>query len=369
VTAAPVYLDWNASAPLHPAAQGALMAALGGPCNPSSVHRYGRAARQVIESARREVAGLVGARPNDVVFTSGATEANALALSGSRWPVAVVATEHASVLEARPDAVRLPVDPQGVVRLDALDRLLADRGPMLVSVMAANNETGVIQPVAEVAARVHRHGGFLHCDAVQAAGRVVCDRDSFGADLLTLSGHKLGAVPGIGALVTTEAARPVAMVRGGGQEFGARAGTENVPGIAAFGAVAASVAASIRAMDHVADLRDRLERDACRLVPATRVIGAAAARLPNTSCLSLPGVAAATLVMAMDLAGVAISAGAACASGKVRRSHVLAAMDVPEAVIAGAIRVSLGPTTKADEIDIFLREWARIGARAVPVAA
>lgn len=369
MTAAPVYLDWNASAPLHPAAQGALVATLGRPCNPSSVHGFGRAARQMVEGARREVAALVGARPSEVVFTSGATEANALALSGSRLPVAVVATEHASVLEARPDAVRLPVDSQGVVRMDALDRLLAERGSMMVSVMAANNETGVLQPVAEIAARVHRQGGLLHCDAVQAVGRVVCDRDLFAADLLSLSGHKLGAVTGIGALVVTDAARPVAMLRGGGQESGARAGTENVPGIVAFGAVAATVAASMRAMAHVAALRDRLERDACRLVPATRVIGAAAARLPNTSCLSLPGVASATLVMAMDLAGIAISAGAACSSGKVRRSHVLAAMDLPETVIAGSIRVSLGPTTTADEIDVFLREWARLGARAVPVAA
>jgi cysteine desulfurase len=299
-----------------------------------------------------------------VIFTSGGTEANALALRGARLPVAVSAVEHASVLEARPDALRLPVDADGVVSLASLDALLVARGPMLVSVMMANNETGVIQPVADIAARVHAHGGLFHCDAVQAGGRLKLSMAGDGIDMLTLSGHKLGGLSGTGALVLAPGvSRPEALLRGGGQEQGARAGTENVPGIAAFGAAARAATDGHLRMATVARLRDLLEARACAAVPATRVIAAGAARLDNTVCLALPGAQSATLVMAMDLAGVAISAGAACSSGKVRPSHVLAAMGVAADVAAGAVRVSLGPATTADEIEIFVREWTAMAAR------
>lgn len=363
------YLDWNATAPLRAEARAALLAAVEGPGNPSSVHRCGREARRAIEDARAEIATLVGAAAEDVVFTSGGSEANALALHGGALPVAVSAVEHASVLDARADAERIPVDGQGIVVPEALDALLAARGPMLVSVMMANNETGTIQPIAEIAARVHAHGGRLHCDAVQACGRLAVDMAAACIDMLTVSAHKLGGATGSGALVLRAAPRPAALIRGGGQERGTRAGTENVPGIAAFGAAARAARTGRADMAAVARLRDALESRVRDAVPETRILGAGAARLPNTSCLALPGAEAATLVMAMDLAGIAISAGAACSSGKVRASHVLAAMGVPSGIAAGAVRVSIGATTTEAEIDRFVREWtilaSRLGSRRV----
>jgi cysteine desulfurase len=352
------YLDWNATAPLRPEAHAALLGVLAATGNPSSVHAAGRAARRVVEEARAEVAALAGAPADGVIFTSGGTEANALALCGSALPVAVSAVEHASVLAARDDAARIPVGGDGVVALDALDAMLAARGPMLVSVMIANNETGVIQPVAAIAELVHARGGRLHCDAVQAAGRVVIDMASQGIDLLTVSAHKLGGAQGAGALVVRSGPRPAGQLRGGGQEQGSRAGTENVAAIAAFGAAARAALTGLSAAQAVARMRDRLEEAACRVAPVTRILGAGVPRLCNTSCLALPGAEAATLVMAMDLAGIAISAGAACSSGKVRASHVLAAMGVPAEIAAGAVRVSLGPSTTSAETDAFLRQWA-----------
>jgi cysteine desulfurase len=367
------YLDWNASAPLRPEARAALLAALASTGNPSSVHAAGRAARRFVEEARAEIAALTGGPADTVVFTSGGTEANALALHGSMLPVATSAVEHASVLAVRDDTSRIPVDGAGTVALDALDAMLAARGPMLVSVMVANNETGVIQPIADIAALVHGRGGRLHCDAVQAAGRIPIDMVAQGIDLLTLSAHKLGGPQGVGALVVRSGPPPAPLLRGGGQEQGTRAGTENVAGIAAFGAAARAVRTGLAEMKAVARLRDTLEAAACRVAPATRVLGIAAPRLCNTSCLALPGAESATLVMAMDLAGIAISAGSACSSGKVRASHVLAAMGLPAAIVAGAVRVSLGPTTTLAEIDAFVRQWgdlaARIAARAPAAAA
>lgn len=357
------YLDWNATAPLRPQAHAALLGALAVIGNPSSVHAAGRAARRLVEEARAEIAALAGAPSDGVVFTSGGTEANALALCGSALPVAVSAVEHASVLAARDDAARIPVGDDGVVDLDALDAMLAARGPMLVSVMIANNETGVIQPVAAIAELVHARGGLLHCDAVQAAGRIGLDMAAQGIDLLTISAHKLGGAQGAGALVVHAGPRPAAQLRGGGQEQGSRAGTENVAAIAAFGAAARAARTGLSAAREVARMRDRLEEAACRAAPVTRILGAGAPRLCNTSCLALPGAEAATLVMAMDLAGIAISAGAACSSGKVRASHVLAAMGVPAEIAGGAVRVSLGPSTTTAEIDGFVRHWAVLAER------
>lgn len=358
------YLDWNATAPLLPAAREALLAALGHPGNPSSVHAFGRAARRTVEDARAAVAALVGAAPPDVVFTSGGTEANALALAGyADRPVAVSAIEHASVLAARDDAVRIPVDEDGRVDIAALDAFLRVRGPALVSVMFANNETGTIQPIEAIASCVHAHGGTLHCDAVQAAGRVPVDMARQGIDMLTLSAHKLGGATGAGALVVRAGQRPAALIRGGGQEQGARAGTENVPGVAAFGAAAQAAVGGLSGAAKLADLRDRMEDALRAAAPATRVLARAAPRLPNTSCLALPGLDSATAVMAMDLAGIAISAGAACSSGKVRPSHVLAAMRVPADVAGAAVRVSLGPSTRQEEIDRFVGAWSSLAAR------
>jgi cysteine desulfurase len=358
------YLDWNAAAPLRPEAAVAMSEALGRWGNPSSVHRRGRAARQIIEGARVAVAGLLGdVDPSGVVFVSGGTEANHLALIGAgRERVLVSAIEHDSVRHAVPAAEIIPVGPEGIVALNALDRLLgADARPALVSVMYANNETGVIQPVAEIAAIARRHGAVFHCDAVQAAGKVALEVGTIGADLVTLSAHKIGGPPGVGALVVTGGIDLTPLLRGGGQEHRRRAGTENLPGIAGFAAAAA--AAELTAYERVAALRDRLETEIAAIAPEAVVLGAAAPRLPNTSAIAMPGVAAETQIVALDLDGVMVSAGAACSSGKVGPSHVLAAMRVDPEIAASTIRVSLGWSSSEAEVGHFLRAWTALYRR------
>lgn len=360
-----VYLDHNATAPLRPDALAAMQRALAAPAgNPSSVHRFGQAARALIESARRQVAELVGAAPAGVVFTSGGTEANGLVVAGSRrLRVFASAVEHPSVLKAADDTATIPVDGDGVVDLTHLRTMLAAAAePALVSVMFANNETGVLQPVADVVQLAHSHGALVHCDAVQAAGRLPLDIHALGADFLTISAHKLGGPPGAGAVIVRGKAGPAAVLRGGGQERGMRAGTENVPGIVGFGAVAAAVR-DCRESERLAALRDRLEAGVLRLCPSARIFGGKVARLPNTSCLTMPGVASETQVIAFDLAGIAVSAGAACSSGKIAQSHVLTAMGVDAAEAATAIRVSLGWTTSDGDVDRFLATWRDIYRR------
>jgi cysteine desulfurase len=357
------YLDWNATAPLRPEAAAAMSEALGRWGNPSSVHRRGRAARQIIERAREPVAALLGdLDPSGVVFVSGGTEANHLALLGAgRGRVLVSAIEHDSVRHAVPGAEIIPVGPEGIVDLDALDRLLdADARPALVSVMYANNETGVIQPVAEIASMARRHGALFHCDAVQAAGKLALD---VGADLVTLSAHKIGGPPGVGALVVIGGIDVAPLLRGGGQEHRRRAGTENLFGIAGFAAAAAAAVGDIPAHARVAALRDGLETQIAVIASDAVVLGAAAPRLSNTSAIAMPGVAAETQVVALDLDGVMVSAGAACSSGKVGPSHVLAAMRVDPEIAASTIRVSLGWSSNEAEIDHFLRAWTALYRR------
>jgi cysteine desulfurase len=358
------YLDWNATAPLRPEAGAAVAAALARCGNPSSVHRWGRAARQSVERAREAVAALIGAAPEGVVFLSGGTEANHLALIGSgRERILVSAVEHSSVLEAVPRAEPIAVDGNGIVDLARLERQLAgDPRPAIVSVMVANNETGIIEPVAEIAALAHAHGALFHCDAVQGAGKLALATARIGADLVSLSAHKLGGPPGIGALVVTGTAEPTAMIRGGSQERGRRAGSENLPGIAGFAAAAEAAAAGIGDYGRVRQLRDGLERAARAAVRAT-VIGADVERLPNTTALALPGVSAETQVIALDLDGVMVSSGAACSSGKVGPSHVLAAMGVAPEIAAATIRVSLGWTTTEADIAHFLDAWTALSRR------
>jgi len=357
------YLDWNATAPLRPQAAAAMSEALRRWGNPSSVHRRGRAARHIVERAREPVAALLGdVDPSAVIFVSGGTEANHLALIGAgRERVLVSAVEHDSVRHAVPTAEIIPVGPEGIVDLDALDRLLgADLRPALVSVMYANNETGVIQPVAEIAAIARRNGALFHCDAVQAAGKLALEAGAIGADLVTLSAHKIGGPTGIGALVVTGGIELAPLLRGGGQEHRRRAGTENLPGIAGF---AAAAAAEIADYERVAALRDGLEAEIAMTARDAVVLGAAANRLPNTSAIAMPGVAAETQVVALDLDGVMVSAGAACSSGKVGPSHVLAAMGVAPEIAASTIRVSLGWSSSEAEIDHFLRAWTALYRR------
>ncbi|MCP8940285.1 cysteine desulfurase [Alsobacter sp. SYSU M60028] len=375
------YLDHNATSALRPDARDAMLAALEHAGNASSVHAEGRAARALIERAREEVAALVGGQARNVVFTSGGTEANVLALTpgleacGDKRPLdrlLTSAVEHPSVLDGArfpADRVeRLPVDGDGVLDLDALSArlaVLAKAGERaLVSVQAANNETGVLQPIAAIAGLVHDHGGLLHCDAVQAAGRTDFAMAS-GADLVTLSAHKIGGPQGVGALVLSPAVTIADRVlRGGGQERGARAGTENVAGIAGFGA-AASCAREGRAEEaaRLAALRDVFEAGLRAVAPDIDVFGARVGRLPNTTLFAMPEGTAETALIAFDLAGVAVSSGAACSSGKVRASHVLLAMGVPRERAAAAIRVSLGWTTTRNHIENCLEVFEKtVGA-------
>ena len=361
-----VYLDHNATTPVLPEVAEAMTQALARLGNASSVHGFGRDARRSIEDARESVAALVGARPAEVVFTSGGTEANNLALRGAgRERVLISGVEHVSVLDAVPGALTIPVDGDGVIDIGALEALLAASvGPALVSVMLANNETGVVQPVAKVARAAHHFGALVHCDAVQGAAKIPIDMSSLDVDMLTLSAHKMGGPQGIGALIIRDGTPLRPETRGGGQERRRRAGTENVPAIVGFGVAAATGWAA--EAQRLCRLRDGLESRIAGVCGVARVFGAGAERLPNTSCVSMPGVTSETQVMALDLAGVAVSAGSACSSGKVEPSHVLAAMGVVSGLASTAIRVSLGRTTTDNDVSVFLAAWTgfykRLGA-------
>lgn len=330
--------------------------------NPSSPHAPGRHARALLEGARRTIGEQMGVTAERVVFTSGGTEANALALLGFPGPLLVAAVEHASVLENAPDGQQIPVDAEGVIDLAALADLLAHVRPGLVSVMLANNETGVLQPVREAARLVHAAGALLHCDAAQAFGKLPCDPAELGADLVSLSAHKLGGPPGVGALVLAPAVEPAALLRGGGQEGRRRAGTPNLPGIVGF-AAAARLTTDWQAM---AAERDRLERlvRACR--PEVQIAGGSAERLPNIACLVTPGLAGDLQMMALDLAGIAVGVGAACSSGRIGPSHVLAAMGLPADHAGAAIRVSLGWSSLSADVDRFLAAWSALPAPRTP---
>ncbi len=369
--AKPCYLDHNATTPLRPQAAQAVMRAFAHVGNPSSVHSFGRAVRRVLEEAREQVAALVSARPADVIFTSGGTEANNLALRGCGRPrMLASAVEHPSVLEAADGIETVPVDANGIVDLDALAQILErDDRPAVVSVMLANNETGVIQPVSEAARIAHRGGALVHCDAVQAAGRLTLNMDALGVDMLTLSGHKLGGPKGVGALVARESISLRPIIRGGGQERGRRSGTENLSGIAGFGAAVLAAAEEIGTAPAMARLRDGLEDRIRRHVPAAHVVAAGTERLANTSCLALPNISAEAQIMALDLAGVAVSAGSACSSGKVKASHVLRAMGLTDEIAGCAIRVSLGAGNEQSDIDRFVAVYAEFAARAGVSAA
>jgi cysteine desulfurase len=369
-----VYLDYNATAPIRPAVRAAVLDALETYGNPSSVHRLGRKARALIEDARERLAALLQSEPGRIVFTSGGTEANALALRGvaaatGTQRILASAVEHPSVLAHVPESNRVSVDTNGVIDLVALERMLAAaRDPALVAVMAANNETGVIQPISDVIAIARRHGARVHCDAVQAFGKIALD-EARGADSLSLSAHKIGGPKGTGALILAKDLEPVADQIGGGQERRRRAGTENVTGIAGFGAALTDVPALVAQSPRIAALRDGMEKSLRTAVCDIAIHGAGAPRLPNTSSLGLAGVSSETQLIGLDLAGVAVSAGAACSSGKVAASHVLLAMGVPEPAASCAIRVSLGWETSADDIARFEAAWRTLVGKHGPAEA
>jgi cysteine desulfurase len=368
-----VYLDWNATTPLRPEAKAAMAAAWELAGNPSSVHAEGRQARRLVEDARASVAGSVGALSRNVVFASGGTEANALALTpglrrAAGVPVQrllVSAIEHASVLAGGRFAAEaigtVGVTRSGLLDLERLRAALEGGAPALVSVMLANNETGAIQPVAEAAAIVHAAGGLLHVDAIQALGKISFDFKAMNADLVTLSAHKIGGPKGVGALVLAEGVLGLEpLLRGGGQELGHRAGTENVAGIAGFGA-AVKAAMGVLAQDaaRLESLRDRLEAG-LRQTSGMIVFSGEVPRLPNTTLFTVPGLKAETAVIGFDLASVAVSSGSACSSGKVAPSHVLEAMGFGPELAQGAVRLSLGWSTSDADIDRCLEAWRKL---------
>ncbi len=371
------YLDHNATAPVRPDVAAAVARALTLPGNPSSVHAEGRAARAALEAARAQVAGFVGATPGQVVFTSGGTEAANAVLSGSLrrrgWPAPTFllhsASEHPCVAAGHRfpgEAVEiLPVDAAGVIDLAALDaRLSALTGEcVLISVHAANNETGVVQPLAEIVARARSHGrALVHSDAVQAVGKIPLDFATLGLDALTLSGHKFAAPKGVGALVMADdVTLEGAFVRGGGQEKRLRCGTESLPSLVGMGEAARIADESLASeAARVAALRDRAESGVRALAPDAVVFGEGAPRLPNTLSFAVPGLDAPAALIALDLAGVAVSSGSACSSGKVARSATLAAMGVPTALAGGALRVSLGWNTVEEDVSRFLHAFERV---------
>jgi cysteine desulfurase len=361
------YLDHNASSPLRPEARQAMLEALDAGGNASSVHGEGRAARNLIESAREELARSLGVPPRSVVFTSGGTEANALALRGSGAERLIVsAVEHASVRAAAEQSGRavdqFTVDSDGIVDLACLARsLAAGRKNALVSLMLANNETGAIQPVAEAAELTHRHGAIIHCDAAQAVGRMRVDWQGLGVDLMTLSAHKFGGPQGSGALLIRPGTSMFPLIGGGGQEFHLRGGTENVAAIC--GMAAAFRSALGDDADSMAAGRNRLESRLKAVSPALRIFAEGVRRLPNTSCFALEGLLAETAVMAFDLLGVAVSSGSACSSGKVGRSHVLEAMGVPAGLARSAVRVSLGWNTTERDLTRLVEAWRELVSR------
>lgn len=396
MAAARAYLDWNATTPMHPAAKAAVVSALDCLGNPSSVHAEGRAARAMMEQARADVAALVGGEAENVVFTSGATEA-ANALAGAdrsshapiyfcgddhppRGAYLYLASEHPAVAQAvlhsaddftmlRP----LRVDGLGQIRVGELEEAISyaqkvrvsDAARFMAFVQLANNETGVVQPIRAIADKIHAAGGVLIVDAVQGPGKIPVDIKALGADALFLSAHKFGGPKGVGAIVfahpTTRLAR--AFIGGGGQERGQRGGTENLPGIAGMGAAARVVRAAHEAPETMIQLRDEFESRLNLLAGDVHVVGKPAARLANTTCFAIPGLAAEKALIAFDLDGVAVSSGSACSSGKVKASHVLAAMGQHDWVKAGAIRVSIGPATEWNELERCLSSLERQLAR------
>ncbi len=359
----PVYLDYNATAPIRPDVIDAMADAMAVVGNPSSVHAAGRAARRLITKARGQVAALVGAAPEAVIFTSGGTEANNQALIGSGGPLLVAAIEHPSVLALADDKPTVPVSDDGVIDLEALKHSLEKSRPARLALMLANNETGVVQPVRAVAGIAHDVGIRLHVDAVQAAGKIPIDVLELGCDTLSLSAHKFGGPQGVGALVVRDGVEPETLLQGGAQERRFRAGTENVAGIVGFGVAAALALEDEEFERRVGALRDRLEAGLLNLVSDAWIVGAEAPRLPNTTCLVLPGISHDTQLIHFDLAGIAVSAGSACSSGKVGPSPVLGAMGLSEADAGCAIRVSFGWNSRETDVDRFLEACRGLLAR------
>jgi len=380
----PVYLDYNATAPVRPEVIARMQELLALPANPSSMHRFGREAKKHLENARKTIADAISAWPNEIIFTASGTEANVTALRGISRRVLVSAVEHSSVLSSLRGAERrgnpfafaksdkdwiaspaarnddiIPVTSSGLIDLSALDAMLVDSAPALVSVMLANNETGVIQPIRDVSALCKKHHALLHCDAVQGLGKIAVDFGALGYDMMTLSAHKCGGPVGAAALIVCRDLAIAPLLTGGGQELGRRAGTENVAAITGF-----AKAVELFDFEHMRRLRGWLdgmeaEMETC----GATVFGKSALRLPNTSCVAMPGVSNEVQLMDFDLKGFAVSAGSACSSGRIETSHVLVAMGIPQPLASCAIRISGGWQTTENDIQLFTEAWKQTCGR------
>lgn len=362
----PVYLDYNATAPVRPEIVRLIGDVMGVPGNASSVHGAGRAARKYVEDAREHVAALVGVKPAQVIFNSGATEGNNTVLSAFAGQRVLISTiEHPSVLNILPDAEKIPVTQDGAVDIAALkDLITGETKPALISVMMVNSETGVIQPVREIAALAHESGALFHTDAVQAAGRISLNLSGIGADYLTLSAHKMAGPQGVGALIVREGLTPPRFMKGGSQEANHRAGTQNVAGIAGMGLAARMASDYLSRYAEIEKLRDMMEAEIRVIAKNLMIIGKNAPRVGNTSNIALPGVEAQTQLMALDLDGVCVSSGSACSSGSFKPSHVLLAMTGDEDLARSALRISLGYATTTADITRFLEAWEKMYRKA-----
>ena len=376
-----IYLDYNATAPVRPAAKLAVLAALDHVGNASSIHQEGRKARGLMEAAREQVAKLINAQSKEITFTSGGTESNNLVLAsdlgalGKKQPLAATllsATEHPSLIKAQELSQRpvelINVDDNGILDLDHLEQLLKTWQeksdlPVLVSVMLVNNETGVIQPMQRIANLVHQYGGFIHADAIQALGKIAIDFENMNVDLLSLSSHKIGGPQGAGALVIRLGMLVDSYVKGGGQELGLRAGTENIPAISGFGAAAKECEDELKNKNQYNEMRQSLEVKIKQISPDVTIFAEAVDRVATTSCFAIKGLTAERALMSLDLAGIAISSGSACSSGKVSQSHVLKAMGINDDVALCALRLSFGWNTKPQELDVFITEYTKIYQR------
>lgn len=360
-----VFLDYNATAPIKAEVITAMAEAMKIGGNPSSVHEHGRSARKMVEDARLSLAALVDAQSNEIVFTAGGTEANNLALRGSGAASVIHApSEHDSVLAATQAAelpfMLVPVDQDGILQLDALELALqALPSPAILSIMIANNETGVIQPMENIVAVAKAYGALVHTDASQYAGRRALSFKDLGVDMMTLTAHKMGGPQGMGALVMGANIPIKPLIVGGGQEYSRRSGTENVAGIVGFGIAASMAAEDIEAFKEIEVIRDGLEASILKHAPDAHIFGRGAPRLPNTLSVAMPGVSGETQVMHMDLAGIWVSSGSACSSGKVAKSHVLSAMNGGD--LAGeAIRISFSPASTLEDAKRACDAWIEL---------
>lgn len=363
-----IYMDYNATAPMRPEVRALMMEVMGAPRNASSVHALGREARAMVEHARSTISRLTGAPPEQVVFNSGATEANNTVLNhfaqhAPNERILLSSIEHPSVLDSPSHADHIPVTPEGLIDLNALEKLLQDKKTALVSVMLVNNETGVIQPLRDISALAHKYGALVHCDGVQAAGRIPININTLGIDFLTLSAHKIGGPQGVGALILGLCGITPTLLHGGGQEKKARAGTENVTGIVGFGKACEIAIAEMTKYQNLETLRDQLEDRLRSIEGDIEIHGEHAPRVANTSMFSLPGMRTEAALMALDLDGIAISNGSACSSGTVHPSHVLKAMGADDTQASSALRISLGWNTQPSDIERFIESFSKLHAR------